>query len=126
MAVKPNPDFSLKLKLLLINHGKCSACTDKPKVKYCGRCFNTRLEPGVLEALTVLDLGTKLKESQKLIFENVSEDDYSNPPEGSYFSHVLERKKKLEGLYDELRHAPAGSEREAMRRLIRAAVLAKD
>src|SRR5579859_5212054 len=109
---KPSHDLSLKLKLLLIKHGKCSACVDRPKAKYCGRCFNTRLEPGVLEALTVLDLGAKFKENGKRVFQELSEDDYVNPPEGSYFSHVLERKKKLERLYDELQHAPAGSEHE--------------
>ena len=114
-----HPDFSLKLKLLLIKHGRCSACAEKP-VKHCRRCFNTRLEPGVLEAITALDLGAKFMENQKLAFENLSDDDYSNPPQGSYFSHVLERKKKLESLYDELLHAPAGTTQEvqAMQRLI--------
>ena len=118
--MKPNPDFSLKLKLLLIKHGKCSACAERPPAKHCGRCFNTRLEPGVLEAITALDLGTKFMENQKLAFENLSDDDYSNPPEGSYFSHVLERKKKLESLYNELLHTPAGTTQEvqAMQRLI--------
>jgi hypothetical protein len=120
--MQPNRDCSLKLKLLLMKHGKCTACAAKPGVKYCGRCFNTRLEPGVLEALTVLDLGAKFKENGKLVFQELSEDDYVNPPEGSYFSHVLERKKKLESLYDELQHAPAGSEHEAMQRLIQAVV----
>ena len=124
MAMKPNPDFSLKLKLLLIKHGKCSACAEKPPAKHCGRCFNTRLEPGVLEAITALDLGTKFMENQNLAFENLSDDDYSNPPQGSYFSHVLERKKKLESLYDELLHTPVGTaqEAQAMQRLIRAAI----
>ena len=122
--MKPAPDFSLKLKLLLIKHGKCSACAEKPPAKHCGRCFNTRLEPGVLEAITALDLGAKFMENQNLAFENVSDDDYSNPPQGSYFSHVLERKKKLESLYDELLHTPAGTAQEvqAMQRLIRAAI----
>ncbi len=124
MATKPNPDFSLKLKLLLIKHGKCSACAERPPAKHCGRCFNTRLEPGVLEAITALDLGAKFMENQNLAFENLSDDDYSNPPQGSYFSHVLERKKKLESLYHELLHAPAGTTQEvqAMQRLIRAAI----
>ena len=118
--MKPNPDFSLKLKLLLIKHGKCSACAERPPAKHCARCFNTRLEPGVLEAITALDLGTKFIENQNLAFENLSDDDYSNPPEGSYFSHVLERKKKLESLYNELLHTPAGTTQEvqAMQRLI--------
>ena len=63
-------------------------------------------------------------ENQNLAFENLSDDDYSNPPQGSYFSHVLERKKKLESLYDELLHTPAGTTQEvqAMQRLIQAAI----
>ena len=106
-----HPDFSLKLKLLLIKHGRCSACAEKP-VKHCRRCFNTRLEPGVLEAITALDLGAKFMES---------EDDYRDPPQGSYFSHVIERKKQLESLYDKLLQAPAGTlqETEAIHNLIR-------
>jgi hypothetical protein len=78
---KMNP--SLGLKLLLIRHGKCSACKDIPKdkakPKHCPVCFNTRLEPGVLEAITALDLGAKFKENEKLSFENISDDDYPNP-----------------------------------------------
>ena len=118
-----HPDFSLKLKLLLIKHGRCSACAEKP-VKHCRRCFNTRLEPGVLEAITALDLGAKFMENQDMRFENVSEDDYRNPPQGSYFSHVIERKKQLESLYDELLQAPAGTlqETEAIHNLIRQVV----
>ncbi len=112
-------NFSLKLKLLLIKHGKCSACAEKPKAKYCERCFNTRLEPGVLEAITALDLGTKFQENR--MFGRISDDDYSSPPQGSYFSHVLERKKKLEDLYNELLQTTAGTaqETEAIQRLIR-------
>ncbi len=115
-----HPDFSLKLKLLLIKHGRCSACAEKPPAKHCGRCFNTRLEPGVLEAITALDLGAKFMENQNVRFETVSEDDYSNPPQGSYFFHVIERKKQLESLYDELLQAPAGTvqETEAIHKLI--------
>src|SRR5712692_267290 len=79
---------SLGLKLLLIRHGKCSACKDKPRIRHCGVCFNTRLEPEVLEAITALDLADKFKENEKRLFENVSEDDYVNPPEGSYFNNV--------------------------------------
>jgi hypothetical protein len=89
----------------------------------CPVCFNTRLDPGVLEALTALDLGAKFKENEKLTFENVSEDDYANPPEASYFSHVLERKKKLESLYDDLLHTVGtAQETEAVQRLINAAI----
>ncbi|HTD23944.1 MAG TPA: hypothetical protein VK738_14900 [Terriglobales bacterium] len=110
----------MKLKLLLIQHGKCSACASKRAAKHCERCFNTRLEPGVLEAITALDLGTKLEENKKLVFENISEDDRENPPQGSYFSHVIERKNKLEGLYKELLRTSAGTpqETEVIQRLI--------
>ena len=75
----------------------------------------------MLEAITALDLGTKFMENQNARFENVSEDDYRNPPQGSYFSHVIERKKQLESLYDELLQAPAGTlqEAEAIHNLIR-------
>lgn len=58
----------LSLKLLLIKHGRCSACKDNPTVKHCRVCFNTRLEPEVLEAITVLDLAEKFKESEKRLF----------------------------------------------------------
>ncbi len=117
-------DSSLKLKLLLIQHGKCSACVNKRTAKHCERCFDTRLEPGVLEAITALDLGARLQENKKLVFENISEDDRENPPQGSYFSHVIERKNKLEGLYKELLQTPAGTaqETEVIQRLIQAAV----
>jgi hypothetical protein len=120
--MKATPDFSLKLKLLLIKHGGCTACAGRPKAKYCGRCFNTRLEPGVLEALTALDLGAKFKEGERRVFETVSDDDYSDPPAGSYFSHVLERKRTLESLYDELLRAPAEREAEAVAKLIKTAL----
>jgi len=68
----------------------------------------------------VLDLGAKFMENQNVRFETVSEDDYSNPPQGSYFFHVIERKKQLESLYDELLQAPAGTvqETEAIHKLI--------
>ncbi len=39
----------LGLKLLLIRHGKCSACKDSLQVKHCEVYFNTRLEPEVCE-----------------------------------------------------------------------------
>src|SRR5260370_32989805 len=118
-----NMNTLLGLKLLSIQHGKCSACKDNSRVKHCPVCFNTRLEPGVLEAITALDLGTKFKENDKLRFENISDDDYSNPPQASYFSHVLERKKKLESLYDELLHTVGtAQETEAMQKLINAAI----
>ena len=75
----------------------------------------------MLEAITALDLGAKFMENQDMRFENVSEDDYCNPPRGSYFFHVIERKKQLESLYDELLQAPAGTlqEAEAIHNLIR-------
>ncbi len=105
-----NPSFSLKL--LLIKHGKCSACKNKPHVKHCGICFNTRLGPEVLEAITLLDLAEKFKENEKRLFENVSEDDYANPPEGSYFYYVIQKKEKLEKLYSEFVESGADRERE--------------
>jgi hypothetical protein len=93
-----NPLF--KLKLLLIRHGKCSACKDlTPKVKYCGRCFNTRVEPEVLEAITALDLAAKFEENAGRKFEDLSDDDYINPPIDSFFARVQEKKNKLEDLY---------------------------
>jgi hypothetical protein len=93
-----NPIF--KLKLLLIKHGKCSACKDlTPKVKYCGRCFNTRVEPEVLEAITALDLAAKFEENASHQFEDLTDDDYINPPRDSYFARVKEKKNKLEDLY---------------------------
>jgi hypothetical protein len=102
----------LGLKLLLMRHGKCSACKERPRVKHCGVCFNTRLEPEVLEAITALDLAEKFKEHQKRIFETLSEDDYFDPPEGSYFHHVIQRKENLERLYFEFVESGAGRERE--------------
>lgn len=102
----------LSLKLLLIRHGKCSACKDRPRVKHCGVCFNTRLEPEVLEAITALDLAEKFKEHQKRIFETLSEDNYFDPPEGSYFHHVIQKKEKLERLYSEFVESGALRERE--------------
>ncbi len=107
---------SLGLKLLLIRHGKCSACKDKPRIKHCGVCFNTRLEPEVLEAITALDLAEKFKENEKRRFadicDDISEDDYTNPPEGSYFHHVIQKKEKLEKLYSQFVESGAGADRE--------------
>lgn len=146
--MKASSDFSLKLKLLLIKHGGCTACAARPRVKYCGRCFNTRLEPGVLEAITALDLGAKFETAGAtrvsgggalscasqtrgqsglgLAAEPWIKDDYCNPPAGSYFWYVLDRKRTLESLYDELLRAPAGTPREAeaMERLMKAALCA--
>lgn len=102
----------LGLKLLLIRHGKCSACKEMPQVKYCGVCFNTRLEPEVLEAITALDLADKFKENENRLFENVSDDDYASPPEGSYFHHVIRKKEKLEGLYSQFVASGADRARE--------------
>jgi len=105
-------NLTLGLKLLLIRHGKCSACKERPRVKHCGVCFNTRLEPEVLEAITALDLAEKFKEHQKRIFETLSEDNYFDPPEGSYFHHVIQKKEKLERLYSEFVESGGGRERE--------------
>ena len=105
-------NLSLGLKLLLIRHGKCSACKDRPRVNHCGVCFNTRLEPDVLEAITALDLAEKFKEHQQRIFETLSEDNYFDPPEGSYFHHVIQKKAKLERIYSEFVESGAGRERE--------------
>jgi hypothetical protein len=110
----------LGLKLLLMRHGKCAACKDRPRVKHCGVCFNTRLEPEVLEAITTLDLAEKFKEHQKRIFETLSEDNYFDPPEGSYFYHVIQKKEKLERLYSEFVESGASRdlEKEVFRRLL--------
>lgn len=95
-----NPLF--RLKLLLIKHGKCSACLDK-KAKYCGRCFNTRLEPEVLEAITVLDLATKFEQCEgRVLQEEVLFSDYIQPCEGSYFAMVRKKKRLFERLYQDL------------------------
>jgi hypothetical protein len=106
-------NLSLGLKLLLIRHGKCSACKDRPRVKHCGMCFNTRLEPEVLEAITALDLAEKFKEHQKRIFETLSEDNYFDPPEGSYFHHVIQKKERLDRLYLEFVESGGGRRRES-------------
>jgi len=107
---------SLALKLLLIRHGKCSACKDKPQVKHCGVCFNTRLEPEVLEAITILDLADKFNENKKRrltnICRDISDDDYTNPPEGSYFHHVIQKKEKLEKLYSQFVASGASTDQE--------------
>ncbi len=110
----------LSLKLLLIKHGKCSTCKDKPSIRHCGECFNTRLEPEVLEAITVLDLADRFKESEKRMFEERFQDDYTSPPEGSYFHHVIERKQRLEQLYSEFMStgADAGQEKEIFTKLV--------
>jgi hypothetical protein len=101
----------LSLKLLLIKHGKCSACKDKP-VQHCGARFNTRLEPEVLEAVTALDLAERFAGSEKRSLEAVSQDDYTSPPEGSYFHHVIEKKKKLEESYSEFMKTGADADQE--------------
>lgn len=94
-------NVSLALKLFLIKHGKCSACKDKPHIKQCGACFNTRLAPEVLEAITALDLAERFKENERRMFADKFEDDCTQPPKGSYFHHVIERKQRLEKLYSE-------------------------
>lgn len=109
-----------KLKLFLIKHGKCTACTGRPKVQYCGRCFNTRLEPEVLEAITVLDLAAKFDENADQVFENVSSDDYVNPPQDSYFARIKEKRSRLESLYQALQTGHlVETDREAFSNLIR-------
>ncbi len=55
----------------------------------------------MLEAITALDLAEKFKENEGRLFENLSQDDYTRPPEGSYFHHVIEKKQRLEELYSE-------------------------
>lgn len=113
-------DSLFRLKLFLIRHGKCSACADSPKIQSCGRCFNTRLEPEVLEAITILDLAAKFDENTAQIFENVSDDDYVNPPKDSYFARIKEKKSRLEGLYLQLEtRRLMQSDREAFNNLIR-------
>jgi len=97
----------LALKLLLIKHGKCPACKEKPQAKQCVVCFNTRLAPEVREAITALDLAERFKQNERRMFGNMFEDDCTQPPEGSYFYHVIERKRRLEKLYSELMGAGA-------------------
>jgi len=104
-------DHLLSLKLLLITHGKCSACAGE-SVQHCGVCFNTRLQPEVLEALTALDLAERLEGVEKRFLAGLSEDNYRSPPEGSYFHHVIEKKRKLEELYSELVCIGAGANQE--------------
>ncbi len=65
--------FILKLKLLLMKHGTCSACGGTLTVKYCGHCFNTRLEPKVLEAMAAIDLAG-FERSNDALFETLSSD----------------------------------------------------
>ncbi len=110
----------LSLKLLLIKHGKCSACKDKPHHRRCGVCLDTRLEPEVLEAITALDLAEKFKENEGRLFEDLSQDDYTSPPEGSYFHHVIEKKQRLEELYSEFvsTGADENEEKEIVGKLI--------
>lgn len=110
----------LSLKLLLIKHGKCSACKDRSPLRRCGVCFNTRLEPEVLEAITALDLAEKFKENEGRLFEDLSQDDYTSPPEGSYFHHVIEKKQRLEELYSEFvsTGADENEEKEIVGKLI--------
>ena len=102
----------LSMKLFLIKHGKCSACKGTPHHRRCGVCFNTRLEPEVLDAITALDLAEKFKENEGWLFENLSQDDYTRPPEGSYFHHVIEKRQRLEELYSEFINSGAGLEQE--------------
>jgi len=108
------------MKLFLIRHGKCSACKDGPHRRHCGVCFNTRLEPEVLEAITALDLAEKFQEGGKRLFEDISQDDYAKPPEGSYFHHVIEKRQRLEELYSEFINSGADleQEREVFRKLV--------
>jgi hypothetical protein len=110
----------LKLKFLLLKHGKCSACEDQGQGKHCQICFDTRLEPEVLEALTALDLAEKFREGSKRFFEGISDDNYERPPVGSYFHHVIQTKERLEKLY--LRCVSDGTdlrnEKEIVRRLL--------
>ncbi len=40
------------------------------------------------------------------------EDDYMNPPEGSYFHYVIQKKEKLEKLYSQFIVSGAGTDRE--------------
>jgi hypothetical protein len=110
-----NPLF--RLKLLLIRYGKCTACLDDRKVKYCGRCLNSRLEPDVVEAITVLDLAAKFEENENRIFESISEDDYIDPPRHSYFARVKAKKSKFEALYRQLNETH--NEQEIYRQLMR-------
>jgi hypothetical protein len=107
----PGMDHLSSLKLLLITHGKCSVCKDKP-VQHCGTCFNTGLQPEVLEAVTALDLAERLEGVEKRFLEGVSRDDYRSPPEGSYFHHVIEKKKRLEELYSEFMGSRANANQE--------------
>jgi hypothetical protein len=109
-----NPLF--RLKLLLIRYGKCTGCLGDRKVKYCGRCMNSRLEPDVVEAITVLDLASKFEENEARIFENVSEDDYVNPPTYSYFARVKAKKSRFEALYKQLNETQ--NEQEIYRQLM--------
>ncbi len=104
-------DHLLSLKVLLITHGKCSACTGK-SVQHCEVCFNTRLQPEVLEAVTALDLGERLEGVEKRFLAGLSEDNDRSAPEGSYFHHVIEKKKKLAGLYSEFIHIEVGANQE--------------
>ena len=109
-----NPIF--RLKLLLIRYGKCTACLADRKVKYCGRCMNSRLEPDVVEAITVLDLASKFEDHANRIFESVSEDDYINPPAHSYFARVKAKKSRFEALYKQLNETQ--NEQEIYRQLM--------
>ncbi len=102
----------LSLKLLLIKHGRCSTCKEQTNVRHCKVCFDTRLEPEVLEAITVLDLAEKFKESEKRFFQEKFQDDCTSPPKGSYFHHVIERKQRLEELYSQFMSAGADKNAE--------------
>jgi hypothetical protein len=74
----------------------------------------------VLEAITALDLADKFKESSKRIFEDISDDNYERPHEGSYFHYVIQTKEKLERLYLHFVNDGRGSrdEKEIVRKLL--------
>src|SRR5437016_3300538 len=52
------------------------------------------------------------RKMKKRLLENISEDDYANPPEGSYFHHVIQKKERLEKLYSQFIESGADSNRE--------------
>src|SRR5260370_5069438 len=93
--------FILKLKLLLMKHGTCSACGGTLTVKYCGHCFNTRLEPKVLEAMAAIDLAG-FERSNDALFETLSSDNV-DPSLGSSVAYVRAHKLGVERIWPELR-----------------------
>ena len=94
-------------------------CKDKP-VQHCGICFDTRLQPEALEAVTALNMAERLEGAEKQFLGKLSQDDCSSPPEGSYFHHVIERKQELEELYAEFvgAGADASQETEIFKKLV--------